>query len=312
MVGHAGEELAVGAVRDLIHADEDQPVQSVVVELVGHHPLEDLAHRAPCDPHQPRDRGLVHLLRQERGHVLEIPGVRRAGAAPRDPLIDIAAARAVQPPQHALDHAPRAAEIEMPPALAPVLLDVQAARAAARAGRLPRLQSDGHDHSLGAERHIPDPCALKREHPVECGSDPHVALLRRPLDFEHPAACLSGRRRVARRVRNLRDVLTGPSPPGSSGAARRASSGSLDRPTRTGQLLTVQVVRPLDPGSGSAIWQPSPATAGIDQTVDRSRTISEFTPKRAGVPEKGGELNFAYGSAAGRIGSGDDQEGRLS
>ena len=146
MVGDAGEELAVGAVRDLVDADEHKRIQTAVVKLVGDHPGEDRADRSPRDPHQPRDRGLVHLLGQERGHVLEVTRVRRARPGPRDPLIDIAAARAVQPPQQTFDEAPRAAEIEVTPALGPMLLDAEAARAAARAHRVLRLQGDGHDH----------------------------------------------------------------------------------------------------------------------------------------------------------------------
>jgi hypothetical protein len=74
--------------------------------------------------------------------------------------------RAVEPSEPALDHAPRGAEIEMPPALGAVLLDLQATRAAARAQRSLGAQDDGDDHPLRTERHIPDPCTRKLKHPV--------------------------------------------------------------------------------------------------------------------------------------------------
>ena len=77
----------------------------------------------------------------------------------------------------------------MSPALRPVLLDPQAARAAARADRRLRRQRDRHDHPLGIERHVPDPRALKRKHLVECGRDPHVVPSSEPLTFRQPADC---------------------------------------------------------------------------------------------------------------------------
>ena len=161
----------------------------MAVELVGDDPREDRADRAPRDPQQPLDLRLAHLLRQPRGEIFEVARVARARPGPRHRLVHVPAARAVQASEPALDHAPQAAEIQRPPALLTMLLDLQPARATARADRLLRAQHDGHDHRLLPERHIPDPCTRKPEHPVQCGGDPHVALLRRPLNFEHPAAC---------------------------------------------------------------------------------------------------------------------------
>ena len=161
----------------------------MAVELVGNDPREDRADRAPRDPQQPLNLRLAHLLRQPRGEIFEVARVARARPGPPHPLVHIPAARAVQASEPALDHAAQGAEIQRPPALVAMLLDLQPARATARADRLPRAQHDGHDHRLLPERHIPDPCTRKPKHPVQCGRDPHVALLRRPLNFEHPAAC---------------------------------------------------------------------------------------------------------------------------
>jgi hypothetical protein len=121
----------IGAVADLVHADQLKPVQPAFVELVGHDPLEDLADRLPGDPHQPGDLRLAHLLRQPGGQVVEVARVARATAGPLHMLGQIAAARAVQPSEPALDHAPQTADIEMPPAPDAVILDLQAARSAA-------------------------------------------------------------------------------------------------------------------------------------------------------------------------------------
>ena len=96
----------------------------------------------------------------------------------------------------------------MPPALLAVLLDPQTPSAAAGACRpVASVQGDRHDHAVGAERHVLDRCSREVEHPLECGSDPHVVLPRRPLNFEHPAACRRGRRRVAAFCANSEDQL---------------------------------------------------------------------------------------------------------
>ena len=57
-------------------------------------------------------------------------------------------------------------------------------------------QPDGHDHPLGAERHVDDGRSGQAEHPVECGSDAHVVLLREPLSFitQQPASRAAARR----------------------------------------------------------------------------------------------------------------------
>jgi hypothetical protein len=117
VVSDAGQELVIGAVADLVHADQLEAVQPAGGQLLGDDTREDLPNGLPADPHQPGDLRLTHLLRQPRRQILEIAGVPRTRPCPRHVLVHIAAARAVQPPQPALDHAPQAAEIKMPPRL---------------------------------------------------------------------------------------------------------------------------------------------------------------------------------------------------
>jgi len=166
MVDDRGQELVIGAVADFIDADQRQRVEPAGGQLVGHDPRDDLADRFPTDAHQPGDLRLVHLLRQPRREVVEVARVARPATRPLDMLGQIAAPLAVQPAQAALDHAPAAADIQMAPARDAVILDLQPAGAAARTQRLLAAQRDGHDHPLGAERHIPHPRTRQLEHPV--------------------------------------------------------------------------------------------------------------------------------------------------
>jgi len=146
VVSDTGQKLVIGAVADLVHADELKPVQPAPVEPVGHDPLQDVADRLPGDPHQPRYLRLAHLLRQPRREILEIAGVARPAARPLHRLGQIAAVRAIQPSQLALDHAPHAAEIEMAPALDAMILDRQAAGSTTRTEPLLAAQRERHDH----------------------------------------------------------------------------------------------------------------------------------------------------------------------
>ena len=136
----------------------------------------------------------------------------------------------------------------MPPALDAMVLDLQSARPAARTDRPLATQRDRHDHRPLAERHIPDPCARKPEHPVECRRDPHVALLRRQLNPEHSAACRSPGGGGSPGMCATCEPLSVPSlHQVGSGAARHASSGSPGQPILP-QPKRLQEIRPLDPG----------------------------------------------------------------
>ena len=139
----------------------------------------------------------------------------------------------------------------MAPALEAVLLDRQPARAATRAHRRAGPQRDSHDHPLAAERHVPDPRPRKRQHPVECGGDSHVALLRRPLNFEHPAAC---RRRGG----------------GSPSFVRNPPEGLRDDETEAQQALRARFTprstgEPQNRASAVLPHQPELARAAADQ-----------------------------------------------
>ena len=153
----------------------------------------------PADPEQPGDRRERHLLRQPRHDVLKVARVCRAWPGPRDRLEgDLAAVRAAQPAQLALDHAPVGAEVEVAPALAPAVVDLQlAARLTAeRADASPAAQADRHHDPLRAERDVDDRCPGQTQQPLECRGDAHVALLRKPLVItnQQPAAGAASRR----------------------------------------------------------------------------------------------------------------------
>ena len=74
------------AVADLVDADRDQAVQPALVEAVGDDALDDPPDGVPGDPQQAGDRGLGHLLRQQRDDVLEVARVAGARPRPRDRL----------------------------------------------------------------------------------------------------------------------------------------------------------------------------------------------------------------------------------
>ena len=214
----------LGGVRDFVDADHHQSVEPATIELVSDDPLEDLADRPPRDPHQLRQRRPGHLLRQERDHVLYVPRVRGAGPRPRHHLRPVATTRATKTPKLALDHAPRGAEIQMPPALHAPILDLQPHRPAARTDPPPAPQPNRHDHSFAAERHVLHRRPRQAEHPVECGADPHVVLLV-VADLQTASSLLQGTaagRRVARKHRE-RTTPQGIQPSAGSSAEPRSA-----------------------------------------------------------------------------------------
>jgi hypothetical protein len=72
VVGDQRQVVVLLAVAHLVHAHPVQPVQSGVVELVGHDPFDDRPDGTPVDPAQLGDRGLVAALRQPRHDILEV------------------------------------------------------------------------------------------------------------------------------------------------------------------------------------------------------------------------------------------------
>lgn len=83
--------------------------------------------------------------------ILEVARVRGARPRPWDRLEPDPAVRAAQAPQLALDHAPRRAQVQMPPALETAVVDLQATglpAPAADAPAAPKAHSH-HDAILG-------------------------------------------------------------------------------------------------------------------------------------------------------------------
>ena len=140
--------------------------------------------------------------------VFEVARVVRARPRPRHRLQTNAAVAAAQPAQLALDDAAARAQIQVPPALDAPIVDLQVAAglAAARADPPPAPQPDGHDHPLAGEADVDHGRPGQAEQPLECRADAHVALLREPL-ISTTSSLLRGRRRVARVLRNLRELL---------------------------------------------------------------------------------------------------------
>ena len=93
----------MAAVGDLIDADRDEAVQTLLVQALCDDALDDLPDGVPRDPQQPGDRLLGHLLRKPGDDVFEVAGVACAGPGPRHGLEVRAAVAAAQPAQLALD-----------------------------------------------------------------------------------------------------------------------------------------------------------------------------------------------------------------
>ncbi len=136
----------------------------------------------------------------------------------------------------ALDHAPACAEIQMPPALGLMVVDLELAAGLPTATANPPAtpQPNGHDHPLCTEADIDHRRAGQAQQPVECGHDAHVALLRRRLNFRHPAACRRERRRVTTTCATSGQILSRESPAQGANAARwspptRPETGKLGR-----------------------------------------------------------------------------------
>ena len=116
VVGDVGQVALPAPVGQLIAADRNQPGQTPLVEVVGDHALDDPPDRVPGDAQQRLDLALGHLLRAERGQVLEVAGVPGVRPRPRNRLDPHAAIAALHAAQLVVDEAAPAGEIEMPPA----------------------------------------------------------------------------------------------------------------------------------------------------------------------------------------------------
>ncbi len=184
VVADGGQVALPAAVGDLVDADHHQPVQAVLIEVVGDHTGHDRPDGVPADPEQPSDRGLGHLLGQKGREVLEVARVARARSGPWQRLNAHAAVRTAHPPQLVLDEAALAAEIEVAPAPASAVMNGPADLAAARANRAPAPQRDRHDHPVHGEADIANERAGQAQQPVQCRGDAHVVLLETQLSFD--------------------------------------------------------------------------------------------------------------------------------
>jgi hypothetical protein len=116
VVGHDGQVAVPALVGDLVHPDPVQPVQAAVVDVVGHHPADDVVDCLPRATQQLRHAGLVHPLRQPAGHILEVAGM--PGTRPRPPHLlgaHSSAAVTVHPMQVGLQEHLAGAEVQVPP-----------------------------------------------------------------------------------------------------------------------------------------------------------------------------------------------------
>jgi hypothetical protein len=68
-------------------------------------------------------------------------------------------------------------------------LQVRAGLAAFGAHAPAAPQPDRHDHALTTEPDVRHAGAGQAQQALECGADPHVALLGEPLAIRQPAAC---------------------------------------------------------------------------------------------------------------------------
>jgi len=131
------------------------PLQPAVINVVGEDPLDDLPDGVSPNAQQPGDRGLGHVLRQPRDHVLEVAGVMGARPCPGDRLEMHAAGWAAKATQLGLDHAPARPQTEVSPPLgSPVVHLEPAGLPATPTDTAPAAQTDGHDHPLAAEADV--------------------------------------------------------------------------------------------------------------------------------------------------------------
>jgi hypothetical protein len=187
VVGDDGQVAVAAPVRHLVDADPRQPVQAAAVETLGHDAVDDPSDGVPGDPHQPGDRVLGHLLRQEGDDILELAR-EPWPARPRHRLDAHAAVRALDPPQPGGDEAALATKVQMTPATQHRVVAGAADLPATRAHASPAPQPHRDDHALVGETHAGDRRPGQSERPVECRRGAHVVLLEEPLSFRHPAA----------------------------------------------------------------------------------------------------------------------------
>lgn len=135
------------AVGDVVDADSAQALQAPLVEVVGHHTLDD----RPTESQPMRSNPAIGVLTicwasqattSSKSRVYDEPGRAHGTGSSRTTR----RSRTAQPAQLALDHAPAGTDVEVAPALDAAVMNLQlcAGMAAARADSPSAAQADGH------------------------------------------------------------------------------------------------------------------------------------------------------------------------
>jgi hypothetical protein len=174
-VRHEREVVMLLAPRDLVHADHEQPLETVRIEHVSDHAFADPSDRAPRDPQQLRDRGLVGPGRQPRHQILDIAREPRAGTGEVHALDHDAMGGTAEPSQPRSDLELERTEIKVAPArvdqagVVAATAPVATVRAHQRRATKRHLDCDG----VASDVHLPDVHPIEAQQAVECGRDAH-------------------------------------------------------------------------------------------------------------------------------------------
>ena len=191
VIGDEREIPMLASPADLVHADLEQVVQPIRIELVGADARDDPPDGVPVDPDQPLDRGLVRSGREPRDERLEVAGEPARVPGERNALDPDPVLRALDAAQLGAELKPPDPEIEVPPDRLDVLA-VMAMRRRIRAQRAPQPpapQRDPHHHPIAVKLHPPHPDPVQAQQARESRVDAH----RRPpvelMTFKQPPAC---------------------------------------------------------------------------------------------------------------------------
>jgi hypothetical protein len=155
----------------LVDPDLEQVGETVGIQALVTHPLDDPPDRLPIDPEHPRDRRLVGTGHKPRDEIVEIAGEPRAVPRERNTLDMHPMLRTAQSPQARADIESPHPEIQVPPHRLVMLAVLAMPRriAALRAAKAPTTQRDDHDDSVGLEADRPNPYSRQAQQTRECG-----------------------------------------------------------------------------------------------------------------------------------------------
>ncbi len=167
VVHHHGQVFVVAPVAQFVHADDVQLLQALCVQTLGHHALDNGAHSAPVDSHEPARGALVHALGQPRHHLLELAREVRVMGGPRHLLHSHAMLAALHPARGIAQPERRApqGQVSPQPRRAGVVARAEATTdtAAGLAPGRPHL----HHHAAGLEAGATHPQALHPQQPLQ-------------------------------------------------------------------------------------------------------------------------------------------------